>query len=475
MADIVKIVESLCEKYRENEFVYSRLQTHITNLPKQLESSYEKYLQNKQKNEDTMKLIDDCIKCFFRTHLFFYHNNNNNDTFILYENDTFSILRSNDFSVFIYDYVNKLGNVELMYKFKYRIESSIIKRVKKQFLLEAIPTSHTIQKVISLFYPACIEKRELVKIFLIVLGNSIHKKHDDINLLTSFANKSYLNYLSVLISDILGQSDYSQNIKFKFVGQENIQFLPATLTNIDSIRLSIMDIIVVACHYSTRFQLKAFIAKCNSQTKKILRKFNDIESIYDDFLSKYTICCQEKDISKRDMLFLWKLYTQEELLPQLHNEKHTCDYFITKLKFENSVFSRVQSDVLDEVKQFVCFINKSFQKSQEFELDEFEIDEVISIFCNVEKEELNYITQDIALQSVKYYMDNLDINNNKICNISCIHWGKKQEVEEFVEQYVKSSNDIISAYNAYKLYCSSDYSYKVNKSYFEILYNDIAI
>lgn len=475
MSNITQIVESLCKKYENNEFVYSKLQNVIINLPKQLETSYEKHLSNKQKNEYTTKLINDCIRGFFSSHLFFYHHNNNHDTFVLYEKDAFDIMNNNDFSVYIYNYINKLGNTDLIYKFKYRIEASITKSVKTQFLFEAIPTSYTIQKVIALFYPASIEKREVVKIFLTTLGNNIYKKTDNLNFITSSLNKSYINYLSILIGDILGQSDYFQNVKFKYTGQDNIHFLRASLLNIDVIRSCIMDIIVVACHYSTRFQLKSFITKCTSQTKKVLRKFNNIDVIYDDFLQKYTAKKDESNICKKDLMFLWALYTHEELLPHIHSEKHVFDYFSSRLSYENGSFLEISSDILEEVKQFVSFMNKSFQKSQEFELDEFEMDEVITIFCNVEKEELNYITPEIALQSIKYYVENLDIYNNKVCNISCVYWGKKKEVEEFIHDYLDKSNEMISSYNAYKLYSTSKYAYKVNKSYFDILYNDIAL
>jgi hypothetical protein len=236
-----------------------------------------------------------------------------------------------------------------------------------------------------------------------------------------------------------------------------------------------MDIIVVACHYSTRFQLKPFITKCTSQTKKILRKFNSVEIIYGDFLQKFTTTKNESSICKKDLMFLWSLYSYEELLPQIHSEKHVFDYFSSKLSYENGSFIDISSDILEEVKQFVSFMNKSFLKSQEFELDEFEMDEVITIFCNIEKEELNYMTPEIAVQSIKYYIENLNIHNNKICNISCIHWGKKQEVEEFIHDYLNMSNDMASSYNAYKLYSTSKYTYKVNKSYFDVLYNDIAV
>jgi len=475
MSDIIQMVESLCKKYENHEFIHGKLRNAIMNLPKQLETSYEKHLNNKQKNEYTTKLINDCIRGFFSSHLFFYHHNNNQDTFVLYDKDTFDILNNNDFSVHIYDYINKLGNTDLIYKFKYRIEVSITNSVKTQLLLEAIPTSCTIQKVIALFYPVSIEKREVVKIFLTMLGNNILKKSDNLNFLTSSLNKSYLNYLTILIGDILGQYDYLQNVKFKYTGQDNIHFLRANLINIETIRSYIMDIIVVACHYSTRFQLKPFITKCTSQTKKILRKFNSVEIIYGDFLQKFTTKKNESIICKKDLMFLWSLYSYEELLPQIHSEKHVFDYFLSKLSYENGSFIDISSDILEEVKQFVSFMNKSFLKCQEFELDEFEMDEVITIFCDIEKEELNYMTPEIAVQSIKYYVENLNIHNNKICNISCVYWGKKQEVEEFIHDYLNLSNDMASSYNAYKLYSTSKYTYKVNKSYFDVLYNDIAV
>ena len=127
-----------------------------------------------------------------------------------------------------------------------------------------------------------------------------------------------------------------------------------------------MDIIFVACHYSTRFNINNFISKCSSKTKQSLYKFSDMKLMYNDFLTKYTIHLKENSMHKKDMLFLWNLYTYDELLPQIQNEKNITDNLSMNIEFENGQFKNVHSDLLEEVKEFIVFVNKSFQNHQEY-------------------------------------------------------------------------------------------------------------
>jgi len=104
-------------------------------------------------------LIKDCVNNFFNNNLFFYHYNAK-EIYFLYEQNSFTVLTDNDFLIFIYNYINNIGNTDLMYKYKSKTESIIIKSVKKQLLINAIPTSQTIQTVINLLYPHFFKSRD---------------------------------------------------------------------------------------------------------------------------------------------------------------------------------------------------------------------------------------------------------------------------------------------------------------------------
>ena len=469
--DIFKTLEKICEDYKNNDYINTKLQNLITNLPQKLESSYNNHLNVLQKQEDTRNLIHECVNNFFNNYLFFYHNNNR-EMYFLYENNTFRILNDNDFSVFIYDYINKLGNTELMYKHKYKVENTIIKMVKKQPLTTAIPTSETIQNTIRLFFPYHFKSRELVKLFLINLGNNIQKQNRENMFLASTQNKLHLSSLSSYINNITGSGDVLLNIKYKYMDQENIKFLPMNfeLHNSHNIFDHIIDVIVVACHYSNRFKIEDFIKKSNKKLKASCNKFKFPVKLMDDFRNRYLTSSSDHYITKENMYFLWKLYEHEELLPQVYSKKKLLEELSNMMILQGNIFIHLRSCLLDEIEKFVHFFRDAFSIPGQ---DEFEIDEIISIYSSKENVEINDMTPEIAMKSLELHISRLHIQNRKICNISCLHWNKSVEVKAFISSYNKSRTPIKSSYNAYQNYSTSDkYPFKVNKAYFEILYSD---
>ena len=53
MSDIVEEVQKLYDEYKDNEYIYSKMATIIWGMRKSLETSYENYLIQKEKNEMT--------------------------------------------------------------------------------------------------------------------------------------------------------------------------------------------------------------------------------------------------------------------------------------------------------------------------------------------------------------------------------------------------------------------------------------
>jgi hypothetical protein len=468
--NIIEIVESLCEEYKNNKFVYSKLQSLISNLPKQLKTSYDNHLNSKQKSLNISNLIKDCVNNFFNNNLFFYHYNAK-EIYFLYEQNSFTVLTDNDFLIFIYNYINNIGNTDLMYKYKSKTESIIIKSVKKQLLINAIPTSQTIQTVINLLYPHFFKSRDLLKILLINIGNNIHKRDKKIKFLCHETNKTFIDILSSNIWKVLGSSDCLHNIKFKFNGQENAKFISTNLNdfNYDKLNNHLIDIIVVACHYSNRFDINNFVSKCNKNIKLSLYKFDNVNEIFNEFIEKYIVKKEDGSLSKKDMYFIWKIYMDEELLPSIYTEKKMIIYISDFIQLKDSIFTGINSPMLDEVRNFLNHFNTSYELSGD---DEFEIDEIYSIYCHNENE-IFHLTPMIVLRSLKYFVDSLQIHDKTIRQVSCSYWKKSMEVKSFILSYLDSNREIKSPYNAYQIYSTSKkFRYKVNKGYFENLYDE---
>ena len=327
--DISKLLDELYSKYDDSDFMKSKLDLFLKNLPKQMETSYSNHISSKERSEAMEKLLSECINDFFSKHIFFYYQNNN-DLYYHYINDVFIMYNESEFTAFVYDFINKTGDPKLMYKYKYKIEKNIVRKVKKQLLLDDIPTSKTIQNVIDMFYPVHIKSRNLVKMFLCNMGNNIKRKTTNHTFLVSDNAKSFLNIINDDVNMIIGNLDCFQNVKYKYSGQDKILFFNANFHTMDFQKFNkyIHSIMVVACHYADRFKIQNIVSKCDQKTRNILYTFDNMNGIVEKFLQQYCTVNNNisNGISKKDMYFLWKIYTEEENFPIILSEKNydTC-------------------------------------------------------------------------------------------------------------------------------------------------------
>ena len=242
------------------------------------------------------------------------------------------------------------------------------------------------------------------------------------------------------------------------------------------IQESIIDIVVVACHYSNRFDIDEFCSKCNNSLKKCITKFDDVNSIITSFTSRYLSRFDGACISKKDIFLIWSLFLNEELLPFIFNEKKLCQQLskIYHLSPDSKYFMNIKSSALDEIRLFIEFVNESFINTYNMEhnREEFEIDEILNIFSTTKSININHLNNDIAVKTINYYSLNLNMSGQKLYSISCIYWNKEKEVMDFIKMYIDNNHEIKSAYDAYQLYTSKSYQFKVNKSYFERLYEE---
>ena len=162
------------------------------------------------------------------------------------------------------------------------------------------------------------------------------------------------------------------------------------------------------------------------------------------------------------------------MLPSMFTEKKLATYLTetNKVISNGKSFINITSPLLEEVKQFIQFINDSFTITYSYE--EFEIDEVINIFSYEQSLDVNFLTNDIAIKAIRFYIKNINVYDDKIYSVSCKYWDKKKEVKEFITDYIGKSREIKSSYNAYQLYTSGKNKFKVNKLYFESIYDDIS-
>jgi len=409
----------------------------------------------------------------------------------------------------------------------------IMKRIRQNHLLGSIPESATIQYVIDLFCPTLFQTRNETKYFLTILGDNILKSTSTNQLIHFISSKSkrFITELNALCQQITGVN-LNQTIKYKYHAHD---YTSCRLIKInDSVKCeniwtplfhSMLDILCVACHYSTRFtnsdtfvtsysndvELQDFVFYLrNSSQEDIVNIFiheylqlqNEPVSDHKNLqiiLTGQTINVRSAQIQSKDMLYLWKQFLDSKSLPSIifHNTLKTI--LVNKLaNYYNAdldSFLGVSSKYLPDIQQFLEFWKNKIELDEN-ETD-FEIDEMVVLFKRWCESEQNYgilMTDKQILDLISFFFPTVEIERDKYINgIRCTLWNKQDDIAEALDEFKQTirkqlytkyaavynyerttspaEGSTVSIYDAYHYYCQY-YSTKpmkliVGKSYFE--------
>ena len=149
---------------------------------------------------------------------------------------------------------------------------------------------------------------------------------------------------------------------------------------------NIIDIIIVACYYSNRYNnADNFLESLNDSilVERILfLKNNTQESIIDKFINSKILSSQNSIISIKNMLYLWKLYLEELKLPYIIPLANLKSLLKHRLKYEpeSENFIDYTSNKIPFVSKFLNFWDDTIiEDPHEYYL---EIDEICILFKN---------------------------------------------------------------------------------------------
>lgn len=471
-----KILDTIYNKYEYNEYIITKLNNIFDNLEKTLEDSYNSNLQRIAKNEELSKEQITFIQYFLNKNLYFYLQYESK--YFMYDNTNYYLYNYNDLLIDIYSNINENNNDNLL-KNKYSIQNKLIKEIKTKSILRTIPNSSTIQNTLKLFYPNIFQNKDTAKYFLLILGDSILKKQTNNQFIISNSCKKFIDEISIHIQDCIGIHDVLNCIKYKYI-EDNYEYNRFIYINIidsiSEIKIYFINIIVVACYYSNRYKSSEMFLNnyCNNITKdKIMSLSKPIDNIVNDFCNEMFQYNDNEQININSTNFLWELFIEKYKYPYIINEKQMQNKIHNKYNVINSNIISVNNTLLKEVFCFIEFVKSNFQPSTENE--QFEIDEIIQIYIdNVENSNYeNNLSNYIASKSIKYYLKNIKIYENKFFILKCKYWNKLYDVKSFINNY-KNNNEICTFYDAYDLYSNSkEYKYIANKYYFEYVYEDV--
>ena len=257
---------------------------------------------------------------------------------------------------------------------------------------------------------------------------------------------------------------------------------------------SMLDLFCVAAHYSSRFNnADLFIEKtCKDRAIKehafYLKNTTD-DGILSRFISSTTEPCKGVHITWKNMLYLWKIFIEEEKVPNVFFTNVLKKHLMKRLEYScepihasvvasigggdmggldtggvgdsgeiAEVNTEVNTEVLDNremflnitskhlplVGKFMSFWNENIRCNHtEIEL---EIDELSTLFLNHgnvyhgNQKNIQTITDQTILGFIRHFLPDICIEEDKyLMNIGCKLWDKKQEIITGIEEFKRAN------------------------------------
>jgi hypothetical protein len=511
-------INSLIEKYKNNEYMTQRIYTHIVNyLPNTLDNEDKNHEKRIIRNNFLTNEQQIFIQVFLSKNKYFYLQNNN--FFYEYDGEKYLIVKEDDV---IHKLLSTISNDRVLLQWKHKTKQNIIKQIKERSLFSSIPESDTIQNVLNVLYPAIFSSKNAAKYFLTIIGDNILKKNSHIIFLVTPKMKQVLNELDNVALSSIGNNNTANNFMTKY--HENHSYENCRLIKINEnfsnevwrelLKKIGLDLLCVGAHYSKRYESADHFIENKSdeelKTYTYYLKNSCPNNIVVEFCTKYIIDSNsECEMEWKNLHFVWKQFLSNCNLPNviyfntlknILKEKYTyvdeTDSFIgitskylpvhsDFIKFwENTItIENIASDsnidgnnINNDVFVNQLFVNNIFD-------NEFEIDELCSLFkCwskqNIEQLMTNgHITEENILKILKHFFPLVEIIEDKfVLNINCSMWNKMSDINasfEYMKPQINSHHKLAlisfdDAYNYYYKFCNLNlFKFIVSKRYFE--------
>jgi len=517
IAEAVNMVTALYNKYTNLPNVQQKLIHHIMDaLPTILENTVQQCQQREERKKSLEEKSDEFIEEFLAKTRYFYHSGT--ELFFIYSDDkVYEVIKEDNIQHSILTTITA-SHKELL-PWKYKIKIQIIKRIRENNnILKSIPESETIQNVIQLLTPALFNNKDAVKYFLTVVGDILHKK----NSLHYFINsKTFIPFIKELNQECYKYYGINLLTHFKFKYYEHTNE-DCRLINVCELSNAyndyfkshiiphIIDLFCVASHYSTRYVSADFFLDkyCNDYSvinHALYLKNNTNLEIVSRFIHATTEKCPGYNITCKNMSYLWKIFIEEENIPNIFFT-HSLQQLISthceelNLEFDAAAYNNNNTAVIinrtSKHLPFVCsfmlfwntyivdFNNSEAEEDAEEEY-ELELDELLSLFNKSIKRSAttllhNNVSDKMLLGLIKHFYPDIIIEDDKYL----IHvgwrsniWNKRGEIEEFIQKYKESKLESASAnatsqslYAIYQCYCKYAFDKEYNiisKRWFE--------
>lgn len=521
--DIHAVVSELIMKYDTDDYMKNKLYSYVCNqLPNVLENMKESHEQRVIRMEELTAEQDVFIQKFMSENQYYYVSST--DKYFIYTNFRYQVISEDDILHHVLSTISRGRN---LMSWKQKTRMNIMKRIRETSLTTTIPESETIQNVIETLYPTIFSTKNETKYFLTIIGDNILRKNSQlIHYIHPKAN-TFLRDLNNICQFLMGVQ-LSHTFKNKYY-EHNYQ--DCRLLNInDNIRHEhvrtflmnnmALDIISVACHYSSRYiSSEEYIINSSnlSLTNSVLYlKNTEPKQLVTNFINEYIDISEETDlftmynkeqknkpssmrtphITWNNMQYLWRHYLNRKELPPIMFLQTFKTFMIEQLKTyyieEQDLFKGICCKYMPSIQKFLTFWEETVV-IDETESD-MEIDELICLlrkWCVTNNESFPNLTDKQIIDLISYYFPSIEIERDKyITGIHCSIWDKQMDIQTSLtslKDMLRERNNNsprttspsvvydIPIYDAYTYYCKmfsntrEDKQMKliVSKNYFE--------
>ena len=477
-------LDEMIQKYKDNDVMNTKLKNYMLHVLPHALLEYEKsYAKREKRKLELSKKSEEFIRRFIAKNNIYY--TPQNELFVQYTGKHYTGYSEDNIQ---YTILSQITMNQELRPWKHKIKNTIIKKIKERSPLHAIPDSYTIQYVIQQLCPALFPTKNRAKYFLTVIGDCLLHKHEaELIYIAHPYLKAFIGEISVQAHAYFGVNNAFNQIKYKFYDHN---FKSSRLLSVMhkqhttkpwNMYKHMLDLLCVAAHYSTRYtSADTFLKKSQDSALKkhaLYLTHNSSKQITKTFLKDYIIKSENSEISKKNMIFIWKKYLDTLDIPNIifHESLHAI--FKQQLEYDEKkeMYTGVTSMYLPTMATFLTFWQNTIVEDDDSEI---EIEEVLYLFQKWEKENKQKTTIvidcDICLDLIKHFYPDTSIEDDKfILNISCKMWNKREEVilelEKFKQQCVVNSDIEHSLNGAYQFYVISAITKElvISKRFFE--------
>jgi len=468
-SQIKTVIDELCQKYAGNEYIMGRMQAYVCQqLPQLLETMQKTHEQRQQRIDELTAEQTSFIKSFLNNNQYFY--NPSTEKFFYYDGKHYSLYSEDNI---LHHVLRTITADKQLMQWKQRTKVYIMKRIKENALTKTVPESETIQHVLGQLYPTIFATKTEAKYFLTMIGDNIFKKNTDLIHFLPTQAKHFIRELNTMCQGFLGTNLY-QTIKHKY-HEHNYQ--QCRIVNVlegvknetlwkSMLNACSLDMLCVACHYSTRFQdSDTFLLHYSNNnalvTDVMFLKNNSSDSVIqlfiEEYLQKNARASESMQINWKNMQYLWKHFLESKHLPAIIFQQTLHSLFVQKLDYkeDGDVFVNISSKYLPAMQKFVCFWDENMTVDETLD-NEFEIDEICTLFKQWCGETVN---NNQMIDLITYFYPDIEIESDKyIYNLRCAKWDKQLDInvalEAMKQEYAAENQPLtFSNYDAYLYYC----------------------